>query len=142
MRKIIWIGGPLPAGMDREGYNNIAASLAKAINGEIVQFGEDNRAIIGDEEAEKRYNELQTQKAEKESKKAGPVGGTPEQGKKIEELQNQGYKWNKEKSAAAAGVILEKREDIWFFGLGGEIMHNPDKFKEGIVLRGILFGRE
>lgn len=52
---------------------------------------------------------------------------TPEQDKKIQELWNQGYRWNKEKSIASAGVVLEKGDDLWFFGLDGEIMHNPDK---------------
>lgn len=50
---------------------------------------------------------------------------TPEQSKKIEELQSQGYVWNKQKSISAAGVILEKGEDFWFFGLSGEMEHNP-----------------
>jgi hypothetical protein len=52
---------------------------------------------------------------------------TPEQDKKMQELIKQKYKWNKEKSAASAGVVLEKGNDLWFFGLDGEIMHNPDK---------------
>jgi hypothetical protein len=51
--------------------------------------------------------------------------GTPEQRKRIDELTAQGYVWDKEDSAAAAGVVLKKGEDTWFFGLGGEIMHNP-----------------
>jgi len=58
------------------------------------------------------------------------TSGTPEQRKKIEELTAQGYVWHKEDSAAAAGVVLKKGEDVWFFGLGGEIMHNPDVAQE------------
>ena len=58
------------------------------------------------------------------------VSGTPEQRKKIEELMAQGYVWDKEDSVAAAGVVLKKGKDTWFFGLGGEIMHNPDVAQE------------
>lgn len=53
--------------------------------------------------------------------------GTPEQQKKIEELVANGYIWNKEDSVAAAGVVLDKGKDRWFFGLSGEIIHNPDQ---------------
>jgi len=51
--------------------------------------------------------------------------GTKEQHEKIEELQKQGFKWNKSKSISACGVVLEKDNDIYFFGLNGEILHNP-----------------
>lgn len=50
---------------------------------------------------------------------------TQEQINKIEELQQQGYKWDKQKSISAAGVVLTKGSDLYFFGLQGEIMHNP-----------------
>lgn len=53
--------------------------------------------------------------------------GTPEQRAKIEELILDGYIWNEKDSVAAAGVVLDKGADRWFFGLGGEILHNPDK---------------
>lgn len=37
------------------------------------------------------------------------------------------YKWDKQHSAAAAGVVLKRADgDFWFFGMEGEIMHNPD----------------
>jgi len=51
--------------------------------------------------------------------------GTIEQHKKMNELINEGYQWNQQKSISAAGVILDKGEDFWFFGLSGEIEHNP-----------------
>lgn len=43
-------------------------------------------------------------------------------------LQNDGYVWDKKHSTAAAGVILKRDSDgdFWFFGLEGEIMHNPE----------------
>lgn len=43
-------------------------------------------------------------------------------------MKNHGYKWNKQHSTAAAGVILKRDSDgdFWFFGMEGEIMHNPD----------------
>lgn len=53
--------------------------------------------------------------------------GTPEQRRKIEELISDGYIWNEKDSIATAGVVLDKGADRWFFGLGGEILHNPDK---------------
>lgn len=51
---------------------------------------------------------------------------TKEQLDKIAGLKILGYKWNKAKSLSAVGVIFEKEDDLWFFGLNGEIMHNPD----------------
>lgn len=51
---------------------------------------------------------------------------TQEQLTKINQLRSEGYIWNKQKSISAAGVILEKGEDFWFFGLSGEILHNPE----------------
>ena len=54
------------------------------------------------------------------------MGPTKEQDEKMQSLQRQGYKWNQQKSISAAGVILEKGEDFWFFGLSGEILHNPE----------------
>jgi len=50
---------------------------------------------------------------------------TQEQLQKIEEIKKQGYTWNKSKSIAAAGVIFEKGEDFYPFGMDGEIEHNP-----------------
>lgn len=42
-------------------------------------------------------------------------------------LQTIGYDWDKQHSAAAPGVILKRADgDFWFFGMQGEIMHNPD----------------
>lgn len=45
---------------------------------------------------------------------------------KILELEKQGYMWNREKSILAAGVVYIKGKDLYFFGLNGEILHNPD----------------
>lgn len=38
------------------------------------------------------------------------------------------YVWDKKHSAASAGVVLRRKfdGDFWFFGLEGEIMHNPE----------------
>jgi hypothetical protein len=44
---------------------------------------------------------------------------------KMYEVRNSGYRLNEEKSLSAAGVIMEKGDDFWFFGLDGEILHNP-----------------
>jgi hypothetical protein len=49
-----------------------------------------------------------------------------EQEAKIDELRLQGYIWNKHKSGASAGVVLEKGDDLWYFSLDGDIMHNPE----------------
>ena len=54
------------------------------------------------------------------------MGPTPEQDKKITEIKAQGYTWDQDMSLSAAGVVFRKGEDIWFFGLDGEVMHNPD----------------
>lgn len=51
---------------------------------------------------------------------------TPEQLAKTDALRADGYIWNQQKSISAAGVVMEKGDDMWFFGLGGEIMHNPE----------------
>jgi len=51
---------------------------------------------------------------------------TPEQEAKTEELRKIGYTWDKNKSTAACGVVLTKGDDLYFFGLSGEILHNPD----------------
>ena len=40
-------------------------------------------------------------------------------------LQSIGYKWNKEKSIAAAGVWLEKGNDFYLFDLEFNEYHNP-----------------
>lgn len=55
---------------------------------------------------------------------------TKEQIAKIDELFSQGYLWNRIRSACAAGVILEdpQSNDFWFFGMDGEIMHNPEEY--------------
>jgi hypothetical protein len=50
---------------------------------------------------------------------------TQEQTDKIEVLKKNGYVWNQQESIAAAGVVMRKGKDFWFFGLDGEIMHNP-----------------
>lgn len=55
------------------------------------------------------------------------VGPTAEQEQKISELQDQGYVFDEHHSVAAAGVVLKQADgDFWFFGLDGEIMHNPE----------------
>lgn len=43
-------------------------------------------------------------------------------------LLNQDYKWEKGQSLAAAGVVVKRESDgdFWFFGMEGEIMHNPE----------------
>ena len=52
---------------------------------------------------------------------------TKEQSEKIDELIASGYSWDKEWSISAAGVVLKKsKDDFWFFGMHGEIMHNPN----------------
>ena len=48
---------------------------------------------------------------------------TPEQTAKTEELLAKGYIWNKQDSISAAGVVMDKDNDRWFFGLSGEIEH-------------------
>lgn len=54
------------------------------------------------------------------------TGITKDQDNKVWELSVMGYQGNLAKSVAAAGLVMEKGDDFWFFGLGGEIMHNPD----------------
>lgn len=54
--------------------------------------------------------------------------GTQEQHDKMHDLLCSGYTWNRIRSLCAAGVILEKGSDFWFFGLDGEIMHNPEGY--------------
>lgn len=52
----------------------------------------------------------------------------------IRHLQsNDNYVWDKQHSVAAAGVVLKRQSDgdFWFFGMEGEIMHNP----EGITIK-------
>lgn len=51
---------------------------------------------------------------------------TQEQKDKLEELLAQDYIWDIEKSAASAGVILIKDNDVYFFGLDGTIVHDPE----------------
>jgi hypothetical protein len=48
-----------------------------------------------------------------------------EQLEKIENIKMLGYTYDKQHSMAAAGVIFSKGNDFYFFGLEGEIMHNP-----------------
>lgn len=55
--------------------------------------------------------------------------GTPEQLTKIAELQQVGYKWDKQLSTAYCAVVLNKNNDLWVFGLTGEIDHNPISIK-------------
>lgn len=52
---------------------------------------------------------------------------TNEQNTKIIELQQLGFKWDKQMSISAAGVIMKKDSHIWFFGLNGEIIENLEK---------------
>lgn len=73
---------------------------------------------------------------------------TTEQLNKIDELEVQGYKWNKPHSVSAAGVVLDKGKvgdsdyDFWFFGLDGEIMHNPKGFRiEAVMKNGTVITR-
>lgn len=48
------------------------------------------------------------------------------------------YKWDKQHSVAAAGVVLKRPDgDFWFFGMEGEIMHNPDGIKIPITKTGL-----
>ena len=51
--------------------------------------------------------------------------GTIEQHIKINYLKSEGYIWNKQLSAAYCAVVLSKNNDLWVFGLTGEIDHNP-----------------
>lgn len=54
---------------------------------------------------------------------------TPLQNYLMTVLQNMHrYVWDKGRSVAAAGVVLKRDSDgdFWFFGMEGEIMHNPD----------------
>lgn len=58
-----------------------------------------------------------------------PKEGAPTklQNQFIRVLQTIGYQRDKQHSAAAAGVVLKKADgDFWFFGMEGEIMHNPE----------------
>ncbi len=61
MRKILWIGGKIPEGMTQLQYNSTAKILSNSIGGELVRFGENNLAIIGDERAERKYNFILSQ---------------------------------------------------------------------------------
>jgi hypothetical protein len=38
------------------------------------------------------------------------------------------YEWDKKHSTAAGGVVIKRKSDgdFWFFGMEGEIMHNPE----------------
>lgn len=56
---------------------------------------------------------------------------TTEQLDKMEEISFQGYKWDRAKSLSSCGVVMMKGDDMYFFGLTGEIMHNP----EGYVIK-------
>jgi len=50
---------------------------------------------------------------------------TDEQVNKAAELFKQGYKHDSGMSLAASGIALRKGNDVWVFGLNGEILHNP-----------------
>lgn len=52
-----------------------------------------------------------------------------EQSKKLHELEAQGYTFDEHMSIAACGVVMAKGNDVYFLGLEGEIMHNPDGLK-------------
>lgn len=52
-------------------------------------------------------------------------GPTKEQVDKIDALKLDGYVWNQKDSISAAGVVMDKGSDRWFFGMQGEIIHNP-----------------
>lgn len=66
MRKVIWVGGSIPEGMDKHTYHNSITNLAKCIGSEVVKFGEDSFIIIGDLRAEAKMKELRKQKTEME----------------------------------------------------------------------------
>lgn len=51
---------------------------------------------------------------------------TEEQNDKIFQLEKQGYKLDEPTSISACGLVYVKGKDIYFFGVDGEIMHNPD----------------
>jgi hypothetical protein len=46
---------------------------------------------------------------------------------KIQQLRNDGYVLNEERSRAAGAVIMQKEADSWLIGMNGEVIHNPDK---------------
>ena len=48
---------------------------------------------------------------------------------KVFKLRAEGYTWDRGHSIAACGIILKKGNDFYFFGLNGEIMHNPEALK-------------
>lgn len=50
----------------------------------------------------------------------------------IDKLRADGYVWNKAKSTSSAGVVLEKGDDLYYFSLDGEIMHNPQSMSFSI----------
>lgn len=50
-------------------------------------------------------------------------GPTQAQITKIDQLRADGYIWNQRDSISAAGVVMDKGDDRWFFGLSGEIEH-------------------
>ena len=52
--------------------------------------------------------------------------GTTEQEEKIKSLILLGYTWDKAHSVSAAGVVMRRLTDFYFFGLDGSITHNPD----------------
>jgi hypothetical protein len=50
---------------------------------------------------------------------------TDEQITKMAQLFKQGYRWDKKMSESTCKVVLKKDDDIWLFGLNGEIIHRP-----------------
>lgn len=59
-------------------------------------------------------------------KHSPPSIPTKEQMAKLSSLESRGYKWNKELSYAYCAVVMKKGNDLWVFGLEGQIDHNPE----------------
>ena len=61
MRKIIWIGGPIPAGWTKQKFMLTAKILSNTVGGELIEFGETNYAIVGDDRAAKKLQFIENQ---------------------------------------------------------------------------------
>ncbi len=72
MRKVLWVAGARPEGMTPEKYKETASLLAFSIDAELVKFGESSYMIIGDDEAEKKYNDVVKRAEERKSFKGDP----------------------------------------------------------------------
>lgn len=44
----------------------------------------------------------------------------------IKKLQLDGYVWNQQLSISYAAVVFIKGEDMYVFGMDGNVYHNPD----------------